>query len=68
MPELGQNYFTEESVIIATERAKRPEELARKRPAKGRASVCGSCGSLSLLCGQRKQNSARGHAVSGQRQ
>jgi UDPglucose--hexose-1-phosphate uridylyltransferase len=34
MPELGQNYFTKEWVIIATEPAKRPEELARKRPAK----------------------------------
>jgi UDPglucose--hexose-1-phosphate uridylyltransferase len=34
MPELRQNYFTKESVIIAAERAKRPEELASKRPAK----------------------------------
>jgi UDPglucose--hexose-1-phosphate uridylyltransferase len=34
MPKLGQNYFTKEWVIIATERAKRPEELASKRPAK----------------------------------
>jgi len=34
MPELRQNYFTKEWVIIATERAKRPEELATKRPAK----------------------------------
>jgi len=34
MPELRQNYFTKEWVIIATERAKRPEELATHRPAK----------------------------------
>ena len=34
MPELRQNYFTKEWVIIATERAKRPEELATHRPAR----------------------------------
>ncbi|HSY64121.1 MAG TPA: HIT domain-containing protein [Terriglobales bacterium] len=34
MPELRQNYFTKEWVTIATERAKRPEELATHRPAK----------------------------------
>jgi UDPglucose--hexose-1-phosphate uridylyltransferase len=33
MPELRQNFFTKEWVIIATERAKRPEELATHRPA-----------------------------------
>jgi UDPglucose--hexose-1-phosphate uridylyltransferase len=32
MPELRQNFFTKEWVIIATERAKRPEELATHRP------------------------------------
>ena len=32
MPELRQNSFTKEWVIIATERAKRPEELATHRP------------------------------------
>ena len=32
MPELHQNFFTKEWVIIATERAKRPEELATHRP------------------------------------
>src|SRR5579863_1558779 len=31
MPELRQNFFTKEWVIIATERAKRPEELAMQR-------------------------------------
>src|SRR5207245_9496696 len=31
MPELRQNYFTKEWVIIATERAKRPEELGSRR-------------------------------------
>src|SRR5581483_2212623 len=34
MPELRQNQFTKEWVIIATERAKRPEELVVKRAAK----------------------------------
>ena len=33
MPELRQNFFTKEWVIIATERAKRPEELATQRAA-----------------------------------
>src|ERR1700678_2104048 len=33
MPELRQNFFTREWVIIATERARRPEELATHRPA-----------------------------------
>jgi UDPglucose--hexose-1-phosphate uridylyltransferase len=33
MPELRQNFFTKEWVIIATERARRPEELATHRPA-----------------------------------
>lgn len=34
MPELRQNYATKEWVIIATERARRPEELATRRPVK----------------------------------
>ena len=33
MPELRQNFFSKEWVIIATERAKRPEELATHRVA-----------------------------------
>lgn len=33
MPELRQNFFTKEWVIIATERARRPEDLATRRPA-----------------------------------
>jgi UDPglucose--hexose-1-phosphate uridylyltransferase len=32
MPELRQNFFTKDWVIIATERAKRPEELKTHRP------------------------------------
>jgi len=39
MPELRQNYATKEWVIIATERAKRPEELAVQRPPKTASSV-----------------------------
>jgi UDPglucose--hexose-1-phosphate uridylyltransferase len=34
MPELRQNYFTKEWVIIATERARRPEDLIMRRPVK----------------------------------
>lgn len=34
MPELRQNRFTKEWVVIATERAKRPEELTLKREAR----------------------------------
>lgn len=34
MPELRQNFFTTEWVIIATERVKRPEELAMHHPPK----------------------------------
>ncbi len=34
MPELRQNFFTKEWVIIATERAKRPEELVTRRETK----------------------------------
>jgi len=34
MPELRQNFFTKEWVVIATERAKRPEQLIVDRPPK----------------------------------
>jgi len=43
MPELRQNFFTKEWVIIATERAKRPEELATHRPAQTVPSFLESC-------------------------
>lgn len=43
MPELRQNFFTKEWVIIATERAKRPEELATHRPAQTVPSFVESC-------------------------
>jgi UDPglucose--hexose-1-phosphate uridylyltransferase len=43
MPELRQNFFTKEWVIIATERAKRPEELATHRPAHPVPSFLESC-------------------------
>ena len=43
MPELRQNFFTKEWVIIATERAKRPKELARQRPDKTLASLVPTC-------------------------
>ena len=43
MPELRQNFFTKEWVIIATERAKRPKELARQQPLKEMASFVATC-------------------------
>src|SRR5207247_3188727 len=43
MPELRQNYVTQEWVIIATERAKRPEDLATHRPTKAPAPHVENC-------------------------
>jgi UDPglucose--hexose-1-phosphate uridylyltransferase len=43
MPELRQNFFTKEWVIIATERAKRPEELATHRPVQQVPSFMEAC-------------------------
>jgi UDPglucose--hexose-1-phosphate uridylyltransferase len=43
MPELRQNFFTKEWVIIATERAKRPEELATHRPPQEAPSFVENC-------------------------
>jgi UDPglucose--hexose-1-phosphate uridylyltransferase len=43
MPELRQNYFTKEWVIIATERAKRPEEMVKHRPPQNTSSRVESC-------------------------
>jgi UDPglucose--hexose-1-phosphate uridylyltransferase len=43
MPELRQNFATKEWVIIATERAKRPKELARAQVAKPVASLVATC-------------------------
>jgi UDPglucose--hexose-1-phosphate uridylyltransferase len=43
MPELRQNFFTKEWVIIATERAKRPEELALHRAVQPVPAFLESC-------------------------
>jgi UDPglucose--hexose-1-phosphate uridylyltransferase len=43
MPELRQNFFTKEWVIIATERARRPEELATHRQVQAVPSFVESC-------------------------
>src|SRR5580698_2992885 len=43
MPELRQNYFTKEWVIIATERAKRPEEMVKHRPVQSVSSRLETC-------------------------
>jgi UDPglucose--hexose-1-phosphate uridylyltransferase len=43
MPELRQNFFTKEWVIIATERAKRPEELVAHRSVQTLPAFMESC-------------------------
>ena len=43
MPELRQNFVTKEWVIIATERAKRPEDMVLRRPVKPVAAHVASC-------------------------
>src|SRR5438477_2768321 len=43
MPELRQNFATKEWVIIATERAKRPEEMASRRPERNPAEFVPTC-------------------------
>src|ERR1700679_3632505 len=43
MPELRQNFFTKEWVIIATERAKRPEELVTHRPVQPTPAFVETC-------------------------
>jgi len=43
MPELRQNFFTKEWVIIATERAKRPEDLASHRSPQTVPSFAENC-------------------------
>jgi UDPglucose--hexose-1-phosphate uridylyltransferase len=43
MPELRQNFFTKEWVIIATERARRPEELVTHRVAQAVPSYVENC-------------------------
>jgi galactose-1-phosphate uridylyltransferase len=51
MPELRQNFFTKEWVIIATERARRPE---RTWPHIGRPKRAVVFGNLPILAWQRK--------------
>ena len=43
MPELRQNFMTKEWVVIATERAKRPDEMVVRRPEKAVASYSPKC-------------------------
>lgn len=43
MPELRQNFMTKEWVVIATERAKRPDQMAVHRPAKPLPSFSENC-------------------------
>ena len=43
MPEMRQNFATKEWVIIATERAKRPEEMASRRGERNQAAFVSTC-------------------------
>jgi galactose-1-phosphate uridylyltransferase len=43
MPELRQNFFTKEWVVIATERAKRPEQLISQREPRPQVSMSPNC-------------------------
>ena len=43
MPELRQNFVTKECVIIATERAKRPKDLARQQPRNAPPAFVATC-------------------------
>ena len=43
MPELRQNFFTKDWVVIATERAKRPEQLIVHREPRPQASFSPNC-------------------------
>jgi len=43
MPELGQNFMTKEWVVIATERAKRPDQMAVHRESKPAVSFSEKC-------------------------
>jgi len=43
MPELRQNFMTKEWVVIATERAKRPDQMAVHRPSKPAVSFSPNC-------------------------
>ena len=59
MPELRQNFFTKEWVVIATERAKRPEQLIMNRPPRKLASFSQK---LPFLPGARKSDTSRNSA------
>jgi UDPglucose--hexose-1-phosphate uridylyltransferase len=43
MPELRQNFATKEWVIIATERAERPQEMVRQHPPRTQRSFSPKC-------------------------
>ena len=60
MPELRQNFFTKEWVVIATERAKRPRTADR---APGAAPASLVFPESSILSGQREPDAARGVAL-----
>ncbi len=62
MSELRQNFATKEWVVIATERARRPEEMAHHRERKPVASFVASC---PFLSGQREVDSAGSSARAG---
>jgi UDPglucose--hexose-1-phosphate uridylyltransferase len=54
MPELRQNFFTKEWVIIATEGAKRPEQFIGHRPERPSVAFSANC---PFLPGERESDS-----------
>jgi UDPglucose--hexose-1-phosphate uridylyltransferase len=57
MPELRQNFISKEWVIIATERAKRPEELATHRPAQAIPAFVETCVFCRAMRAKRRRRS-----------
>jgi UDPglucose--hexose-1-phosphate uridylyltransferase len=70
MPELRQNRFTKEWVVVATERAKRPEEMSVKReikPAPSYVATCPFCPGNEHLAPPEVLSLATGHGKWGVR-
>jgi UDPglucose--hexose-1-phosphate uridylyltransferase len=60
MPELRQNFFTKEWVVIATERARRPEELATHRAVQNMPWFLETC---PFCPGNENKTPPAGHAI-----
>jgi galactose-1-phosphate uridylyltransferase len=63
LPELRQNFFTKEWVIIATERAKRPEDLATHRVLQPIPEFVESCPSCRLVLATKARRRPRCYRI-----